>query len=44
MYSALLVALFSGIAFEDVFAGITALPPSWSVEWVASPTNANSIH
>ena len=44
VYSALLVALFSGITFEDVFAGVIALPPGWSVEWVASPTNANSIY
>ena len=42
VYSALLVALFSGITFEDVFAGVTALPPGWSVEWVVSPANTNS--
>ena len=42
VYSALLVALFSGIAVEDMFTGLTALPPGWSVEWVVSPTNTNS--
>ena len=25
------MALFSGITFEDVFAGVTALPSGWSV-------------
>ena len=30
------MALFSGIAVEDVFAGLTALPSGWSVEWVVS--------
>jgi len=36
------VALFSGITFEDVFAGVTALPSGWSMEWVISPTNTKS--
>jgi hypothetical protein len=36
------VALFSDIAVEDVFAGLTALPSGWSVEWVVSPANTNS--
>ena len=30
------MALFSGIAVEDMFAGLTALPSGWSVEWVVS--------
>ena len=42
VYSALLVALFSGNTFEDMFAGVIALPPGWSVEWVVSPANTNS--
>jgi len=42
VYSALLVALFSGIAVEDMFAGLTALSSGWSVEWVVSPANTNS--
>ena len=36
IYSALLVALFSGIACEDIFASLTwpcTLPPGWSVVW-----------
>ena len=36
VYSALLVALFSGTNFEDLFASLTwpcTLPPGWSVEW-----------
>ena len=41
VYSALLVALFSGIAVEDMFASLTALPSGWSVEWVVSPANTN---
>ena len=28
------MALFSGIAVEDMFVGLTALPSGWSVEWV----------
>ena len=42
VYSAFLVALFSSIAVEDIFAGLTALPSGWSVEWVVSPANTNS--
>ena len=42
VYSALPVDLFSGITFEVVFADVTALPPSWSMEWVVSPANTNS--
>jgi len=38
------VALFSGITFEDVFAGVTTLPAGWSVDWVVSPANANSSY
>ena len=38
------MALFSGITFQDVFAGFTALPPGWSVEWVVSPANTNSTN
>jgi hypothetical protein len=30
------VTLFSGTAVEDMFAGLTALPSGWSVEWVVS--------
>ena len=41
VYSALLVALFSGNTFEDMFAGVIALPPGWSVEWVVSPANTD---
>ena len=44
VYSALLVALFSGITFEDVFAGVTTLPAGWLVDWVVSPANANSSY
>ena len=36
VYSALLVALFSGTNFEDMVASLTwpcTLPPGWSVEW-----------
>ena len=36
VYSALLVALFSGTNFEDMIASLTwpcTLPPGWSVEW-----------
>jgi hypothetical protein len=36
------VTLFLGIAFEDMFAGLTALPLGWFVEWVASAANADS--
>ena len=28
------MALFSDIVFEYIFAGLTALPPGWSVDWV----------
>ena len=42
VYPALLVALFLGIDVEDMFAGLTALPSGWSVEWVVSPANTNS--
>jgi len=42
VYSVLLVALFSCIDFEDVIAGLTALPPGWSVEWVVSSANTDS--
>ena len=42
VYSALLVALFSGIAVEDMFASLTALSSGWSVECVVSPANTNS--
>ena len=42
VYSALLVALFSGIAVEDMFFGLTALPSGWYVEWVVSLANTNS--
>ena len=27
------MALFLDIAVEDIFTGLTALPPGWSVEW-----------
>ena len=30
------MALFSGIAVEDMFADLTSLPSGWSVEWVVS--------
>ena len=30
------MALFLGIAVEDMFASLTALPSGWSVEWVVS--------
>ena len=36
VYSALLVALFSGTNFEDMIASLTwlcTLSPGWSVEW-----------
>ena len=36
VYSALLVALFSGTNFEDMIASLIwacTLPPGWSVEW-----------
>ena len=36
------MALFSGIAVEDMFAGLTALPSGWYVEWVVSLANTNS--
>ena len=42
VYSALLVALFSGIDVEDMFAGLSGLPLGWSVEWVVSLANTNS--
>jgi hypothetical protein len=38
-YSVLLVALFLGNAFENMFAGLTwscSLPPGWSMEWDGS--------
>ena len=42
VYSALLVALFLGITFEDIFADLTALPPGWSVEWEGSSAGADA--
>ena len=42
VYSALLVALFSGITYEDMFSDLTALPPSWSVVWVGSSVGADA--
>ena len=45
MYSALLVALFSGETFEDLIAGLTypcTLPPGWSVEWEGSSADADA--
>ena len=45
MYSALLVALFSGETFEDLIAGLTypcTLPPGWSVEWEGSSAGADA--
>jgi len=44
VYSVLLVTLFSGIAVEVMFAGLTALSSGWSVEWVVSPANTNSTY
>ena len=45
VYSALLVALFSGENFEDLIAGLTypySLPPGWSVEWEGSSVGADA--
>ena len=45
VYSALLVALFSGENFEDLIAGLTwpcTLPPGWSVEWDGSSAGADA--
>ena len=45
VYSALLVALFSGENFEDMIAGLTypcTLPPGWSVEWEGSWAGADA--
>jgi len=42
VYSALLVALFSGESFEDMIASLNwpcTLPSGWSEEWDASPAN-----
>ena len=36
------MALFSGITFEDMFADLTALPPSWSVVWDGSSAGADA--
>jgi hypothetical protein len=36
------VALFSGNAFEDMFADLTALPPGWSVVWDGSSAGTNA--
>ena len=45
VYSALLVAFFSGENFEDLIAGLTwpcTLPPGWSVEWEGSSAGADA--
>ena len=45
VYSALLVTLFSGIACEDIFAGLIwpcTLPPGWSVVWDGSSAGADA--
>ena len=45
MYSALLMALFSGENFEDMIAVLTypcTLPPGWSVEWEGSSAGADA--
>ena len=36
------MALFSGNAFEDMFAGLTTLPPGWSFEWDGSSASADT--
>ena len=35
------MALFSDNAFEDMFAGLTTLPPGWSVVWDESSAGAD---
>ena len=35
------MALFSGIAFEDMFADLTALPPGWTVVRDGSSADAD---
>ena len=45
VYSALLVSLFSGEAFEEMIAGVTwpcNLPPGWSVVWDGPSADADS--
>ena len=45
MYSALLVALFSGENFGDMIASLTypcTLPPGWSVEWEGSSAGVDA--
>ena len=44
VYSALLVALFSGTNFKDMIASLTwlcTLPPGWSVQWDDPSTGVN---
>ena len=36
------MALFSGIDFEDMFAGLTTLPSGWSVEWDGSSAGTDT--
>ena len=36
------MALFLGITYEDMFAELTTLPPSWSVVWDGSSAGADS--
>ena len=45
VYSALLVALFSGENFEDLIVGLTwpcTLPPGWSMVWDGSSAGADA--
>ena len=42
VYSALLVALFSCITYEDMFAELTTLPSSWSAVWDGSSAGADA--
>ena len=45
VYSALLMALFSGENFEDMIAGLTypcTLPPGWSIVWEGSSAGADA--
>jgi hypothetical protein len=39
------VAIFSGVSFEDMVAGLawpSTLPAGWSVDWDPSPANNGS--
>ena len=37
------MALFSGITFEDMFAGLTVLPPGRSVVWGGSSAGVDAF-